>query len=77
MTDLHIFLSKNCDKAQVAAAVTALTAAMQPTPPLHILGKWHRWRRHGWFGRWHANFAEMSASLMGGVDPTKIDMTNG
>ena len=31
MTDLHIFLSKNCDKAQVAAAVTALTAAIQPT----------------------------------------------
>ena len=31
MNDLHIFLSKNCDKAQVSAAVTALTAAMKPT----------------------------------------------
>jgi len=31
MTDIHLFLSKNCKKAEVSAAVTALTAAIQPT----------------------------------------------
>jgi len=31
MTDIHMFLSKNCKKAEVSAAVTALTMAMQPT----------------------------------------------
>ena len=31
MSDLHIYLSQNCDKAQVSAAVTALTAILKPT----------------------------------------------
>ena len=40
MTDLHTFLSKNCDKAQVAAAVTALTAALKPTSADECIFDW-------------------------------------